>query len=289
MAIERYGSKTDVVVKLVLVFFVCLLSFSVGTFVGKKFSDNQHRLAQFEPTSAEREVASTEGKTEVQGQEGLSDEDIAKLAEEFVTDDEDAAAPKVAVANASAAPVEAAVVPAVKAVAAANPHAAPAVEQTAAPARAIAEAKPEPAKPLQVAAKLAQGETPKVAAAHAPAAVPAKEVAKAPVVKTVEAPKAIPTSLPQDVAASAIGKYTVQVASYPSEPEALRMTDTLKAQGFGAFYIKADIVDKKSNQAKTWYRVSVGLFQTQKEADAYKTDLLTRAKVSSAIVQKVMR
>ena len=54
------GSKTDVVVKLVLVFFISLLSFSIGTFVGKKYSDNQHQLAALEPaTKAQREVAST--------------------------------------------------------------------------------------------------------------------------------------------------------------------------------------------------------------------------------------
>jgi hypothetical protein len=49
MGVERYGSKTDVVVKLVLVFFIALLSFSIGTFVGKKFSDNQHKMATLEP------------------------------------------------------------------------------------------------------------------------------------------------------------------------------------------------------------------------------------------------
>ena len=52
MAVERYGSKTDVVVKLILVFFISLLSFSIGTFVGKKFSDNQHKIAQLEPNWA---------------------------------------------------------------------------------------------------------------------------------------------------------------------------------------------------------------------------------------------
>jgi cell division protein FtsN len=67
------------------------------------------------------------------------------------------------------------------------------------------------------------------------------------------------------------------------------MTENLKGQGFGAFYIKADITDKKTAATKTWYRVSVGLFQTQKEADAYKADLLSRSKVSSAIVQRVTK
>ena len=46
-------------------------------------------------------------------------------------------------------------------------------------------------------------------------------------------------------------------------------------------YVSANI------KGTTWYRVSVGLFTTQKEAEAYKKDLITRAKVDSALVQKV--
>jgi hypothetical protein len=94
------GAKTDVIVKLVLVFFISLLSFSIGTFVGKKYSDNQHKLAALEPGKSahdehgSREVASENehgaakehGATAKAG-EGMSDEEIAKLAEEFVADD----------------------------------------------------------------------------------------------------------------------------------------------------------------------------------------------------------
>ena len=94
MAIERYGSKTDVVVKLILVFFISLLSFSIGTFVGKKFSDNQHKISQLEPGAADKEEVTHEEHsvaataTEETKSDALSDEEISKLAEEFVTDDE---------------------------------------------------------------------------------------------------------------------------------------------------------------------------------------------------------
>src|SRR4051812_11118357 len=94
------GAKTDVIVKLVLVFFISLLSFSIGTFVGKKYSDNQHKLAALEPEKGgheSREVASEHGAKEEHGEakehgtakagESMSDEEIAKLAEEFVADD----------------------------------------------------------------------------------------------------------------------------------------------------------------------------------------------------------
>ena len=103
MAAERFGSKTDVVVKLVLVFFIALLSFSIGTFVGKKFSDNQYKLAQLEPqdgaavaahgdeheaAEGDRGIASISPEaTDMKPGKALSDDEIAKLAEEFVTDD----------------------------------------------------------------------------------------------------------------------------------------------------------------------------------------------------------
>jgi hypothetical protein len=273
MAIERYGSKTDVVVKLVLVFFVCLLSFSVGTFVGKKFSDNQHRLAQFEPASAEREVASTDGKESTpKAGEALSDEDIAKLAEEFVNEDDGASAN--AQTNAPTATVAAAPTKVVERTVAEAKPATPAVAPAAPAVPAV--------KPLAIAEKIALGVDPK-----APASANIGEAKVT--LKADPEKKPIPMSLPSDVAASAIGKYTVQVASYPNETEATKMTENLKGQGFGAFYIKADITDKKTAATKTWYRVSVGLFQTQKEADAYKADLLSRSKVSSAIVQRVTK
>ena len=80
------AAKTDVVVKLILVFFISLLSFSIGTFVGKKYSDNQHQLSQLEPQKADREVASVnnEGTTKTGT---MTDAEIAKLAEEFVSDE----------------------------------------------------------------------------------------------------------------------------------------------------------------------------------------------------------
>jgi hypothetical protein len=39
---------SPVVIKLILVFFLSLLAFSVGTFVGKQFSDSQSRIEELE-------------------------------------------------------------------------------------------------------------------------------------------------------------------------------------------------------------------------------------------------
>jgi cell division protein FtsN len=245
MAVERMGSKTDVVVKLVLVFFVSLLAFSIGTFVGKKFSDNQHKLAQFEPEAngSERGVASINPENpEVKPKDALSDDEIAKLAEEFISDD---GTPKTA--PAAKAPAEE-------------------TEKTDKNATTHTEAK---AEPTNVAKRVAQGMPPESE------------------VKEMRVKSRIPQSLPKEVANSALGKYTVQIASYPEETDAQKMASDLKDKGFSAFYVPAKIKDHKSGAEKTWFRVSVGLFNTAKEADAYKKDLLNRAKVASAIVQKI--
>ncbi len=316
MSVERYGSKTDVVVKLVLVFFIALLSFSVGTFVGKKFSDNQYKLSKLEPHKksenseaseedshkvadhpsdehgANRGVASvTEGKSSAHGGgKGLSDDEIAKLAQEFVADDkkpektqdehgsahgsshEQAKTPdshgakpndhSEAAANSHDQSNEDSHSASTHKVAAANTHAEAHAEPKAEAKQTHQQAAPAHEAPLMPANRMANG--------HAPVA---------------ENPKAsesrIPAALPKEVASSAIGKFTVQVSSFTSEKEAQQMSASLKEQGFSAFYVSAKVKNE------TRYRVSIGLFATAKEADSYMKDLLKRKKVESAIVQPV--
>jgi hypothetical protein len=81
------GFKTDFLVKLVLIFFISLLSFSVGTFVGKKFSDNQYRQASLEREYGPRETASVAPDVlDTKPDSALTDEDIARLQEEFTNE-----------------------------------------------------------------------------------------------------------------------------------------------------------------------------------------------------------
>lgn len=290
MAVERYGSKTDVVVKLILVFFISLLSFSIGTFVGKKFSDNQHKIAKLEPghqgeaseTAATSEdhdsnrgVASVNPKSrEVKPDDALSDEEIAKLAEEFVSSDEAPAKPGTAgdhnekdnshqteKATAATHSNEHAAAPA------ATEHAPAATAQTpvAAHASAVTTAKVAEThqQPSEVAAQLSHNKAP-VAAQKSDSAV-----------------SRIPSSLPKQVAASPIGKFTVQVAAYASEQEAQTKAADLKTKGHSAFYVPAKV------KGQTWYRVSIGLFTTSKEAEVYKRDLTAKGQINSAIVQNI--
>ncbi len=292
MAAERFGSKTDVVVKLVLVFFIALLSFSIGTFVGKKFSDNQYKMAQLEPQDSHGSAVAGhdgEGHGENAGEEGrsiasispdahdvkpekaLTDDEIAKLAEEFVMEDGPAKAG--GIEN----PLNDHKVEGHGAEQAHDDHAEKA-DHAEEVAHAPAKAAPVAAAPIKAAAPVPLTH----AEVKASAAAERLVQGKSPVVANkAVAPSRIPSSLPKEIASSAIGKYTVQVGSYQTEKEAQAKSAGLKDKGFSAFYVSANV------KGSTWYRVSVGLFTTQKEAEAYKKDLITRAKVDSALVQKV--
>jgi len=73
---DSKSSGTDTVVKVVLIFFISLLSFSIGTFVGKKFSDNQHKMATLEPHSGGKE-------------EGAHEEEVADKQDSHDTHEEE--------------------------------------------------------------------------------------------------------------------------------------------------------------------------------------------------------
>lgn len=275
-------AKTDVVVKLVLVFFISLLSFSIGTFVGKKYSDNQHKLASLEPGATEgtREVAS---EAHGQSEGSISDADIAKIAEEFADDDSKTVSSKgEGEEHGEKTDVKA---------------------QGEEPAKVATEQKEEHGGKIAKTEKTEkEAPTHAVVAAHAPAkenshhekeksahdeepSEPAKNLAEGkrptePLAKTATKETRLPSSLPKDVAQYSVGKFTVQVASYGTEPEAVKRAEELKHQGLSAFYVPAQV------KGKTWYRVSIGLFATEEEAKKYKkTDI--GSKIEGTIIQKI--
>src|SRR6478609_2670417 len=103
MSAEKAGSKADTLVKVVLVFFISLLSFSVGTFVGKQVSDSDHRRMALESEyKSDRSVASTDEHGEAaEGGEKISEKEVESLTEEFVNKEKAAATAAVADAHAA--------------------------------------------------------------------------------------------------------------------------------------------------------------------------------------------
>lgn len=282
------SAKTDVVVKLVLVFLISLLSFSIGTYVGKKYSDNQHKLAALEPGHGEehggREVASAGGHGEEHGAtaeaggeghgatasaagESMSDEEIAKLAEEFVSDDTTATSTASGGGEHGAAPAAAG--HGEKAAAAGGEHGATAAAGHGAVAAAKAPAREEESATSAKTRSLEKSE---------PLAA-----AKRIVESRIKEDNRVPSSIPKDVSQYNAGKFTVQVGSYAKEEEAQKVAGDLKSKGYSAYYIPAAV------KGQTWYRVSVGLFATPREAQAYRTELMAKSKITSAIVQKIVQ
>lgn len=228
------SSGTDTVVKIVLIFFISLLSFSIGTFVGKKFSDNQHKMAEMEPQSAATEEATpsaevahheksetTDGhgavteattehgatKTEHEADAAIADDQVAAMEEEMTTDEE---------------------------------------------------------MPSQTAKA---AETP----------------VKTPSGKANAEPVKVPKNTVKAEAKYGSGNFTIQVASYSTQEEADKKVTELKALKFESFTTAATI------KGNLWYRVNVGMFATIKEAQEHKSLLSERAKVATAIIQKIKK
>jgi septal ring-binding cell division protein DamX len=283
------GSRTDTLVKLVLIFFISLLSFSVGTYVGKQVSDNDHRRAQVEGdyqgvASQEENHADAESAEKAE-EEKLSDDEIASLTEEFVTKEKDAAAqPVPAEVEREVASQPAEDTAGYKKFSGKNApsHTAAPVEKTVPAAKtpaSTAQAAPEMTKPAP--APVTEVVKP-IAATDAPAAAAHRVAQGQAPAPDMKAPRK-PDSILPSVAATAVGKYTVQVASYPDEAQAKNHAAELKGKGWNAFYIPAEI------QGKNWYRVSVGLFTSAKSAGEFRKEFQKESNVATAIVQKIIK
>lgn len=245
---QNGGSRTDTLIKLVLVFFLSLLSFSVGTFVGKQFSDSQHKIAELENSGIEgdRGTASIPpDSTRVEPGQAISEEEISKLSDEFVKKEKLDGTPAHDTGTAS---------------------------NDGFHGKVIGEEKNAPAKKAEVK---------KTASIHDEIASVAKKIAAG---QKVEAPKVVqnrvPTALPKELSDSALAKFTVQMASHPEEATANKATQDLRDKGFSAFVVKAQVGEK------TWYRVCDGKFANRTDALKHK-DKLAEAGIKSTIIQKI--
>jgi len=201
------AGKSETFIKLGLVFFISLLSFAIGTLVGKEYSDRQYKLSQLEPSEHKPENHRTVASEQESSK--LSDEEIAKLAEEFVTDD------------------------AVEVAKTAGTKTAPAID-TGLPASSTADTAEFAEmndEALEAAQRIIENKLPTAASQRKIAATDAK----------VSKP---PTMMPKNAAQEDAGKYTVQVGSYVKELEAKTRAEALKAKGFAAFYIPGVVEGK---------------------------------------------
>lgn len=270
-------------IKLALVFFVSLLSFSIGTYVGKKYSDNQHKLALLEPknqTPAEAAAKTEEFASDVAvatetdpahkateevmaANDGkptaLTDSEVAKIAEEFATEEEPVTEEKLV----GTIETEEKSVGTITDSNVGTTHTTQktlAPKQNTLPAKVAAITQPAPAVKNTQAAQAAA-------------------LAK---IKEMASEERVPASIPAKKEITPL-HFTVQVGSFPTQDEAEKMTKELSSKGYKTTFVPAKV------NGQLWYRVNVGLFGTIKEAQDYKKEFLEKTKVSSAIVQRVQQ
>lgn len=264
------SQKTNSMIKLALVFFICLLSFSVGTYVGKKYSDNQHKLAQLEPhkkgahdTAGTEFAANTDSAGHGEGHdtaaahgekhEGdsqkLTDSEVAKIAEEFATETTTAST-----AHDDGKPIQS----------------------------TSDDEKQIKTVPEKTVAQAAAANTHAASTTTAIKAMPAKTTVATTKPAAAGVHEREPSSIPTTKEGTSVGAhYTVQIGSFPSEADAQKLTKDMLAKGIKTSYVSAQV------KGQTYYRVNVGLFGTSKEAEEYKKDFLEKTKLASAFVQKV--
>lgn len=291
MSGEKGNSKADTLVKVVLVFFISLLSFSVGTFVGKQVSDSDHRRMALEGEyKGDRSVASTDKEEGSEPSDAkISEKEVESLTEEFVNKEKTRKP-----ADESGAEAK----PAGREIAAAGHEV---THEEAAPEAAGKEGyKSYPRHAGGAEAPAAKAEAPKKSEAGREAKAEANAHSKASAMKPDAthkvAEKVVEGKAPTDgakesrkpqstlpsVASSAVGKFSVQVAAYATEGEAKNHAAGLKEKGYNAFYLS------RTENGKTWFRVLVGLFNTESSARQFRAQFMKEANTKDAFVKKIV-
>lgn len=298
------SSRMDTVLKMLLIAFVSLLAFSTGVYFGKEMVEQDY---QYKALESDFKHATTAENTK-SPEDAINEEEVAKLSDKYLSSEKEDLADaaqraahgedvaghgeKREVASAHDDHAAKPAAPAAHGDAHAAPKAAAHDDHHAAPAH-TAPAHSAPAKKVETHDAHHAAPAPKAAAAHSakPDLSAAHKAAErvANNAAPVEEPKhhvdenRVPTSLPKTVGGKGLVEFTVQVASYPTAEAAKSHANDLVKKGFPAFPVEAVV------NGRSWYRVSVGSFKSQKEATAYRTTLLKQAELQSAIVQKIQR
>ena len=265
---QNGGSKTEVAVKALLVFLISLFSFSVGTYVGKQVSDSEYRTSHLESQdSPHRTSASVPESTKVEPESTLSDEDIASLSKEFI-DSEKQKMQKPEHKDHESSDQKPTKME---------------MDTDISEFKKSVEFKGNPVDQkiaqMDELKEMKKTQKTKTASKASAAAMNVAEN-KAP----SEGPKTRrPTSVLPKVASSVVGKYTIQIASYSTKKEALKHASQLKEKGYNAFFVPAKV------KGTVWYRVSVGVFASQKSAMNFQKELKTQARIPASIITRITK
>lgn len=280
--LNNKGSSTvDTVVKLVLVVFITILSFSIGAYVGKQFSDSQHKMAASEIfNDGERETASIPAEdTKAEPKSAITAEEMAKL-EKFGNEDQpneekhgenvghDTLAKNDDHHGEEAKHEEAKH----------EDHQAEKPKEEHHGEEAKHEAPSHKEEPKKVENHSAKNNI--IPAIKDQISAISEKLAKARAVAPTHGERA-PSSLPKENTHTLMSRYMIQISSYPREAEAKAKAQELVNKGYSAFYVPASV----NNQQ--WYRVGVGRFETKVAAQEYQGKFMQESGVKSTIIQKI--
>jgi cell division septation protein DedD len=88
-----------------------------------------------------------------------------------------------------------------------------------------------------------------------------------------------PTEAPAEEEAAPVGKYSIQVGSFPTLEDATKASNVWKAKGYHAFLSAGQIPNKG-----TWYRVRLGTFPSRESAEKFLERLKEKEKTSGLVV-----
>ncbi len=282
MANPAQSSRLDTALKLLLITFVSLVAFSTGVYVGKEMSNSDYQLKTMEADFQAQKTAAQKNKDlDVEEKDALVADEVTQMSDKMIKSEKDQLGESV-VKDETAKDVK------TEAKTEAKPEhktekvaehkeakkEAREVASSEKPIKKVAKNAEEPS--INLKKKVNLDEVHKTADRIVKNEVPTTDT------KTAEKNESrVPSSLPKSVGTANGAGFTVQVASFPTEEEAKKQVETLVRKGFPAFPIEATIA------GKTWYRVSLGNFKTQKEAATYRIQLIKDSDIKKAIVAKV--
>ncbi len=314
MANPSSGNLIDTSVKLILILLISLVSFAVGTFVGKSVSESEYRRALLEMNEYRRFQGEVVDNDTFSTPEGLSEEEINHLTKEFLKAEKGGLKTKklnakAELSNKAKATKKKAQGEGRKSRGLASRYEQKKHEQKK---KSVAKNKKSPTTGIKKSKKSQKTMSAKVVTSKKTKALPispksgvqtkmrppstrqnkAKDLVNKNKKKThrstntqkAHASKAQMQTIPASLASNKKpSEYTIQVASYNLEKHAKEHSDRLKAKGYSAFYEPAQVKNRM------WYRVQVGRFKSLSSAKEYEKTLKSGRDISSTLVRTLSK
>ena len=307
----------DTFIKLILIFFISFLSFSVGTFVGKQISDNEYREVALKKKYQDLKEMNGMNSPSNESFEGKPEsleesEEIARLSEEFIRSEREETQREEKMKERKASPQSNDNENAIKS------HSVPSMQANQGSSDMKGDnyknksSLKKDLKPDKKGYKLLSKKN-EVSSSNKdkksgeelrePSSLKIKNLQEERVSNILNHPEKLDerTFVKEDFQRqiseplspslkemkkfpySKQAKYTLQLAAYMRKADAKSHVSKLQSKGYSAFYVSALV------KGRTWHRVNVGVFPDIKSAKNFQKEFSTQAEdSSSSIIRKIV-